>query len=245
MRILVKNVWKQYVARNGQKIDALRGVTLDIYAGEVLALLGPNGAGKTTLASLLVTLTPPTSGDIYFEGKSIFEQIYHYRRLIGFCPQSPNLRPELTIEQNIYLSAKVYGLCNELAKIRTTELMDRYHLTKYKDYSIKDLSGGYKQRASIARAMVHEPQILLFDEPTVGLDPHIREELWNEIKKLRNAGLTIILTTHYLDEAELLADRVCILVNGQIKILDTPQNVLSSKNVKSLQEGLVGLFKDG
>lgn len=242
--ISIKNLKKTYTAANGQKIEALRGVDLDIYPGEVLGLLGPNGAGKTTLASIIVTMFPQTSGELLFEGRSIFEQLNQYRKVIGFCPQTPSLLTQLTIEQNLFYSAKIYGLCDEEAQVRTSELLQRYHLEKYKDFSVRDLSGGYKQRASIARALVHRPKIVLFDEPTVGLDPHVRKDLWEEIKRLREEGIAIILTTHYLDEAELLSDRLCVLASGQIKFLDTPQELLKNSNGESLQKVLTDLFRE-
>ncbi len=242
--VSVRDLEKVYKATNGQFIHALKGVSIDICAGEVLGLLGPNGAGKTTLASMIVTLFPPSAGEILYQGESIFKNLYDYRRIIGFCPQKPNLYSELTIEENLFYGGKLYGLSDVLAKDKTEELIKRYNLTKYRDHYIKDLSGGYKQRASIARSLVHSPKLILFDEPTVGLDPHIRRELWQEIIELRKSGVAIVLTTHYLDEAEYLSDRVCILAKGKISFLDTPDNLKRDLNKSSLEDVLTDLFRD-
>lgn len=242
--VSVKNLYKSYVAKNGQLINALRGISLDIYPGEVLGLLGPNGAGKTTIASIIATLIPPSSGEILFQGMPALSFLNDYRRIIGFCPQSPNLHADLTIEENLFYAAKAYGIDSRVAKENTNRLIKRYGLEKYKDYSIKDLSGGYRQRASIAKALVHSPSIILFDEPTVGLDPHIRKELWEEIKELRKLGIAIILTTHYLDEAELLSDKICVLTQGQVKFLGTPKELLGNSKEDSFQSVLSELFKE-
>jgi len=242
--IQTKNIFKTYKAHNGQYIHALKGVSLDIFSGEVLGLLGPNGAGKTTMASIIATLIPPTNGELLINNDSVFNNLASYRKVVGFCPQKPNLHPELTIEQNLFYGAMVYGLSKDKAMLRTELLMDRYALKKYRAYSIKDLSGGYKQRASIARALIHEPKIILFDEPTVGLDPHIRKELWNEIQNLRELGIAIIFTTHYLDEAELLSDKICILSQGQIKFMGTPEKLIRDSKKDSLQDVLTDLFSE-
>lgn len=242
--VSVRNLEKIYKASNGKNIHALQGVSLDILSGEVLGLLGPNGAGKTTLASMIVTLFSPSAGEIIYNNASIFENLYEYRRIIGFCPQKPNLYTELTIEQNLFFSGRLYGLSDIESQSKTEELIKRYNLSKYKDHYIKDLSGGYKQRASIARSLIHSPKLILFDEPTVGLDPHIRRELWQEIKDLRASGVAIVLTTHYLDEAEFLSDRVCVLSHGKISFLDTPDNLKRDLNKNSLEDVMVDLFKD-
>lgn len=240
----IQNIKKTYTAGDGSQNHALKGVSLDIFAGEIIGLLGPNGAGKTTLASIVVTLIPPTDGSILCLGKSIFENIFEYRKLIGFCPQKPNLYSDLTIEQNLFFGAKIFGCSDKEAIHRAERAMEKYRLTRYRSQFIKDLSGGYQQRASIARALINDPKIILFDEPTVGLDPHIRRELWAEIQGLKAAGKAIVLTTHYLDEAEFLSDRVCLLADGLIKFLGTPTRLKESLNKNSLEEVLCHLFAD-
>lgn len=242
--LVISDIKKSYQAADGSTNFALRGVSLDIYSGQVLGLLGPNGAGKTTLSSILATLLKPTSGDFFFENKSVFDNLYDYRKIIGFCPQRPNLYSELSIEENIFYAARLFGLDADLAKSRTEELLYRYKLEQYKKQSIKNLSGGYRQRALIARALVHSPKMILFDEPTVGLDPHIRREIWKEIEQLKSLGVAVVLTTHYLDEAEILSDRVCVLDRGVVKFLDTPANLKMTLNKKTLEEVLSHLFTE-
>lgn len=219
---------KKYYFDKKQTIKALDDVTLDIYEGEVLGLLGVNGAGKTTLSSLLTTLHPPTDGNVIFHGQSIYKDINSYRRFIGYCPQKPNLINDLTVEQNLLFDGRYFGLSEDEIQSRMKELVKKYELSKYLKSKPDVLSGGYNHRVLLARSLMHNPKILILDEPTVGLDPHIRRQLWENIRNLKKEGVTIILTTHYLDEAEILADRICILDKGKIKLIDTPENL---KNV--------------
>lgn len=240
----VQDLSKTFIGNKGLEFHALKNINLDIYEGEILALLGPNGAGKTTLASILITLLEKTSGNILFRGKSVFESLPEYRSVVGFCPQLSNLYQGLTIHDNIFYAGKLYGMSDEEASQRTKDLLARYKLEKYKDQFVHSLSGGYKQRASIARSLVHSPKFVLFDEPTVGLDPKIRRELWSEILDLKKDGVSIILTTHYLDEAEFLADRVCIISSGEMKFVGTLDILKKESNLDSLEEILCQLEEE-
>ena len=239
----LRNITKQYGTGPTARL-ALKGVSIDINRGEILGLLGVNGAGKTTLANIIATLNPPTSGEVLYENKSIYDDVPQFRRIIGFCPQKPNVNPMLTIEQNLYFAGKFYGLSNEETNQRINKLMKRFELTTYANNVIDQLSGGYKQRFLIARALVHKPQLILFDEPTVALDPHVRHEVWDLLKELRSSGVTIILTTHYLDEAEALSDRVCILDEGVIKLVDTPANLKSEHGKARLEDVFIKLINE-
>lgn len=239
----IRDIRKNYKGAKGKIIHALKGVSLDINAGEVIGLLGVNGAGKTTLASIIVTLHPPSSGDILHQDKSVYQNLYDYRRIIGFCPQKPNLYPALSVEQNLMYAGKFYGLSDEETRVRVDELMKRYSLTQYADQFPSSLSGGYKQRVMIARSLVHRPKLLLLDEPTVGLDPHIRRSLWAEIKHLRDEGVSVILTTHYIEEAEVLSDRICLLDAGLITFLDTPEHLKKEYAKGTLEEVFLKLIK--
>jgi ABC-2 type transport system ATP-binding protein len=196
---------------------ALDGVSLTINKGEIFALLGVNGAGKTTLSSIIATQHPPTSGDILFKGVSIYQDLVRYRKALGFCPQQSNLDPYLTVRQNLVFAGRFYAMSAEQAGRRADELLSLYDLERYSTHMIDELSGGTRQRVLIARALMHSPELVVLDEPTVGLDPDIRRQLWDHISALRDAGVTIILTTHYLDEAEVLADRVCLLREGKVQ----------------------------
>jgi ABC-2 type transport system ATP-binding protein len=227
-----------------QPIEALKGISLDVYQGEILGLLGVNGAGKTTLSSIIATQHPPTSGDIVWQGSSIYSNLLNYRRHLGFCPQKSNFDMLLTVEQNLIFSGRYYLMPEREIKTRVQQLMEQFELTAYASYSIDVLSGGYKQRLLIARALVHNPSLIILDEPTVALDPQIRRYLWDRIIDLKNAGITIILTTHYLDEAEILSDRVCILDKGRIRLIDKPKNLLSSYNKTRLEDVFLQLMKE-
>lgn len=240
----VHNITKTY-GTGLTAIKALDNVSLDVYEHEVLALLGVNGAGKSTLSSLIATIHPPTSGDILFEEKSIYETLIHYRMQLGFCPQKPNLDSMLTLEQNLRFAGRFYRMTEEAISTRLNELVQQFELEKYLSYKASVLSGGYKQRFMIARCLMHSPKIVLLDEPTVGLDPHIRRQLWAIIKELKKNGVTVILTTHYLDEAERLADRVCIIDSGRVKLIDTPEKLLSDFKQNNLEDVFLAIMQKG
>ncbi len=234
----IKNIKKKY-----NNFEVLKGINLDIYKGEIISLLGVNGAGKTTLSSIIATLHPATSGDILYNGKSIYENITDFRFKLGYCPQMPNLNSNLTLEQNLIFAGRFYGLSDDTIKSRMQVLIDKFELQKYLNEKASVLSGGYKQRFMIVRSLLHNPVFLILDEPTVGLDPHIRRNLWDLIKSLKQEGITVLLTTHYLDEAEKLSDRVCILSHGQIKLIDTPDKLMSDFKQKNLEDVFIELLK--
>src|SRR5581483_3026481 len=236
--LTIKNVKKRYGAK-----EALKGVSLDIYQGEIFGLLGVNGAGKTTLSSIIATLHPATEGDVEFEGQSIYANLAQYRRKLGFCPQRPNLNPMLTLEQNLRFSGQYYQLTADQINERFEKLVQQFELTPYLHQKAQVLSGGYKQHFIIARALMHNPRLVILDEPTVGLDPHILRQLWNKIKELKQDGITVILTTHYLDEAEQLADRVCVLDQGMIKLIDTPDKLKADFKMQNLEDVFIALMQ--
>lgn len=229
------NVTKVY-SSGRTEVRALDGVTVDIKKGEIFGLLGVNGAGKTTLSSILATLHPATSGQILFNGISIYKCIEKYRMALGFCPQTQNLDLSLTVEENLIFAGRYFLLSKELINQRVTQLMEQLELTKYRNFDVNALSGGTKQRVLIARALMHSPEIVILDEPTVGLDPDIRRKLWSIIKELKKQGITVILTTHYLDEAEELSDRVCFLQNGKVRLIETVQTLREQNNMASLED---------
>lgn len=236
----VKNVTKTYP--NGTQ--ALKGVCLDIKKGEVFGLLGPNGAGKTTLSSIIASLHPVTSGEILIETGSIYHDVINYRYLIGLCPQKPNIDLMLTMEENLIFAGRYFGLSETKIVERVNYLSHKFGLAKYLKSKAYMLSGGYRQRFVIARALMHEPRLVILDEPTVGLDPHIRLQLWEFIKSLRSEGVSVLLTTHYLDEAEVLSDRVCILDKGQVVLIDTPDNLKKSYGKERLEDVFVQMMSD-
>ncbi len=239
----IKDIVKTYSLPSGQVLEALKRVNLTVYEGEIISLLGVNGAGKTTLSSIMATLIPATSGELLFKGVSVYADIVAYRMSLGLCPQRPNFNPSLTLEQNLYFAGKLYGLSEDLIRDRMHALVKQFDLARYLKQKAVMLSGGYKQRFLIARTLMHKPQLVIFDEPTVALDPHVRHQLWDFIKGLKSEGVSVILTTHYLDEAEELSDRVCLLDQGAIKLIDTPENLKAKFNKDDLEAVFIELIK--
>jgi ABC-2 type transport system ATP-binding protein len=240
----IKNIRKKYITNRGES-EALKGVSFTMHQGEILSLLGVNGAGKSTLSGIIATLHPATSGDILYNGQSIYSDLVTFRTKIGYCPQKPNLNPLLTLEENLVFAGRFYGLSEQEIDKRITQLAQQFELQKYMKESASILSGGYKQRFMIARSLIHNPELIILDEPTVGLDPHIRRNLWDVIKGLKQQGITVLLTTHYLDEAEKLSDRVCILDKGQIQLIDTPDKLIADFKQKNLEDMFIELLKAG
>lgn len=239
----IRNLSKIYKTAK-KTVIALNDVNLDIFAGEIFGLLGVNGAGKTTLSSILATLHPPTSGHVLFDDTSIYKDLNNYRHNLGFCPQHQNLDMELSVEENLIFAGRYFLLPEEVIKKRVDELIEQLELEKYRHFAIKELSGGNKQRVLIARALIHKPKIVILDEPTVGLDPDIRRKLWDIIGKLKQRGITVILTTHYLDEAEYLSDRVCMLHKGQVMLVESVQELKQKHELKNLEEIFLRLTKE-
>ena len=237
--ISINNVTKSF----GDK-QVLKGVSLELRKGEIISLLGANGAGKTTLSSIIATLKPATTGDVLFKGQSIYRDIPAYRQHIGYCPQKPNLNNDITLYENLELAGLYFGMSRVDIGPRIVQLAEKLHLTKYLHAYSDSLSGGYKQRFVIARSLMHRPELVILDEPTVALDPHIRRQLWEYILALKADGTTVLLTTHYIDEAEYLSDRVCVLDQGRIRLIDTPQNLMASFEKKSLEDVFLHLMQD-
>jgi ABC-2 type transport system ATP-binding protein len=235
---------KKYYYNKKNITKALDGVTLDIYKGEIIGLLGVNGAGKTTLSSILATLHPATSGSIVFNNQSIYDDINIYRRNIGFCPQKINVDNDLTVEQNLVFAGRYMGVADSVIQDRLQQFYTQFNLERYKDSTPDTLSGGYARRVLIARALMHAPQIVILDEPTVGLDPHVRHQLWETIRSLKSLGVTVILTTHYLDEAEFLSDRICVLGHGRVQLIDTPRGLMTTYQKARLEDVFIQLIQE-
>lgn len=239
----IKDIHKTYYKNNKPLKKALQGISFDIHQKEIFALLGVNGAGKTTLSGILAGLHPPTTGELLWKGKSIYKNILKYKEIVGFCPQKPNIDPDLTIEETLIFSARCYGKTEGEAKKHADYLMDLFDLKSYAQSVAKHLSGGYKQRFLIARTLTHNPKFIILDEPTVGLDAHIRKHLWKIILTLKDEGITILLTTHYLEEAEALSDRVCFIDHGEIQVLDTPANLNKHYKKANLEDVFLHLME--
>lgn len=232
----VRNISKMYGSHR-----ALNNVLLTLYKGEIVSLLGVNGAGKTTLSSILATLKPPSGGDILFDGCSIYNNIPEYRRKLGYCPQRPNLHPQLTMRDNLIHAGRYFGMSEDAIAVRMKELQQHLGIKAFLDAYVDMLSGGWKQRYLIARTLMHSPQFVIFDEPTVALDPSVRRQLWEYIKLIRDAGTCVLLTTHYIDEAEYLSDRVVVLDAGVVKFIDTPAHLMSTHEKGNLEDVFIHL----
>lgn len=213
--IHIKGLTKKFDDRT-----AVDDLSLDIDKGEVFGLLGPNGAGKTTTIRMLTMLTKPTAGTITIDGCDHSDQCI--KAVIGVVPQHFNLDIELTAWENLELHGRLHHMPVEVRRRRIAQLLEYVELSERASEMVQKFSGGMKRRLMIARALLHRPKVLFLDEPTVGLDPQVRRRLWELIRHLKDEGLTVLLTTHYIEEAESLCRRVAILEKGKLIALDTP-----------------------
>jgi ABC-2 type transport system ATP-binding protein len=204
---------------------AVSDLNLSIQQGELFGLLGPNGAGKTTTIKVLTMLTQPTAGHIVINGCRLPKDERRIKAMIGVVSQHLNLDIELTARENLELHGRLHQIPFEARKQRSEELLQFVELWERGDDMVQTFSGGMKRRLMIARALFHRPQILFLDEPTAGLDPQVRRRLWEVIRRLASEGLTVLLTTHYIEEAENLCDRVAILHHGKLIALDSPSSL--------------------
>ncbi|QEK37883.1 ABC transporter ATP-binding protein [Candidatus Cytomitobacter indipagum] len=225
-------------------IHALKNISLTIRQGEILGLIGVNGSGKTTLSSIIAGLIPATSGSIMHNDKPIYKNLSEYKRLIGLCPQKLNLDNRITVKENLINDGLFFGFTYDESVDKFNSLSEKLMLGKYEDSYPAVLSGGYKQRVAIARALMHNPKLVIFDEPTLGLDPNVRKNLWDIILNLKKEGISVLLTTHYMDEVEYLSDRICILHNGEMQFLGKLDE-LKSKKEGNLEEIMVKIGEDG
>jgi ABC-2 type transport system ATP-binding protein len=233
--IRIENLVKHY-----KHIEALKGVTLTVHAGEIFAYLGPNGSGKTTTIKILTGLTRPTAGDAYLHGFHVEKDMLQAKWQCGLVQQTINLDSELTVLENMDIHGRLFRMPAALRAQRIDELLEYVELADRKGSLIKQLSGGMKRRVMVARALMHSPKILFLDEPTAGLDPAIRRRIWSLIRKIQQTGTTVFLTTHYIEEAEFLANRVAFLDEGRIVAMDTPQNLMSRLGAWALDEMVNG-----
>lgn len=236
----IKNLYKTY--KDG-KVKALNGVDLTIYKGEIFGLLGPNGAGKSTLINVLTTLANKTSGDIVINGLDFAKFPSEAKTYLGVVPQEFNFNWFEKVEDIVVQQAGFYGMPASEAKERAEILLKRLGLWDKKDTVSMKLSGGMKRRLMIVRALIHKPEILILDEPSAGVDVDLRREMWEFVRELNQEGVTIILTTHYLEEAENLCDRVGIINKGNILEIGTVKELLSELKKDTLVLDTVGEIK--
>ncbi len=221
--------------------EALRGVSLEIARGEFFGLLGPNGAGKSTLIHCATGLAQPTSGEITVFGHDAIEDYAPARQAVGLAPQELNLDWFLTCEESLDYHAGYFGMPKKERKERAAELLETFSLYGKRNERTRTLSGGMKRRLILARALMHRPRLLILDEPTAGVDIELRLELWHYVQRINAEGTTILLTTHYLEEAEQLCDRVAFINDGQIVAQGTSEELAASFGVASLEDAYLEL----
>ena len=229
MLLKVNELSKTYVSG----FEALKGISLQVKRGEILALLGPNGAGKTTLISTICGITKPSSGSVSIDGYDISKNFRDARKLVGLVPQDITLEPFEKVMNTIKFSRGLFGKKKDDALIE--RILDKLSLWEKRDSRIMELSGGMKRRVLIAKALSHEPRLLFLDEPTAGVDVELRQSMWNVVADLKKDGVTIILTTHYIEEAEAIANRVGIINKGELLLIEDKASLMNRLGQKVLK----------
>jgi ABC-2 type transport system ATP-binding protein len=213
---------KSFRTRGGT-VEAVRGVDLAVHDGEIFGFLGPNGAGKTTTLRMLATLIVPDGGTATVAGADLLKDSGEVRRRIGYVAQGGSTWDEVTAREELVLQARLYGMGKAEAQRRAQTALESFQLTEYADRKCKTYSGGQRRRVDIALGIIHQPKIVFLDEPTTGLDPQSRAHMWDEVRRLRDEGVTVFITTHYLEEADALCDRISIIDGGEIVAEGTPE----------------------
>lgn len=219
--IETRDLRRTFKSRRGP-VEAVAGVTLTVLRGEIFGFLGPNGAGKTTTLRMLATLLPPTSGAATVAGRDLLRDPGGVRERIGYVGQAGGADPEITGRHELAFEARLYGMPAKLAASRSDDLLTALELQSCADRKVKTYSGGQRRRLDMGLGLVHSPELLFLDEPTTGLDPQSRARMWDEVRRLRDRGTTVFLTTHYLEEADALCDRLAIIDHGKIVVEGTP-----------------------
>jgi len=229
--VVIQNLRRSFAGR-----EAVQGLSLEINEGEIFGLLGPNGAGKTTTISMISTRIRPTSGDVWIHGKHVVRDVHAARRLLNVAPQEESLYPLLTGEENLTFFARLYGVPRAERARRVHEALEMVSLTARKDDPVSAYSGGMRRRLNLGCALVSGPRLLLLDEPTAGVDPQSRAHIFDAVRHLRAQGMTIVYTTHYLEEAEDLCDRIAIMDEGRVVALGTLPELLALSHANEVIE---------
>ena len=215
---------------------AVDGIDVDVRRGEAFGFLGPNGAGKSSTMRMIGCVSPPTDGTLSILGLDPLRDGPKIRAKLGVCPQLDNLDQELTVRENLTTYARFFGIPRKVARRRADELLEFVQLTERANSKVEPLSGGMKRRLTIARSLVNEPEIVLLDEPTTGLDPQARHLVWERLFRLKQQGVTLVLTTHYMDEAEQLCDRLVVMDNGKIVAEGSPRALIEQHSTREVVE---------
>ncbi|MCF0096414.1 Daunorubicin/doxorubicin resistance ATP-binding protein DrrA [Micromonospora sp. MH99] len=215
---------------------AVDGIDVEVRPGEAFGFLGPNGAGKSSTMRMVGCISPPSGGELRILDLDPVRDGPAIRARLGVCPQMDNLDPELTVRENLTVYARYFGISRRAARERAAELLDFVQLTERADSKVEPLSGGMKRRLTIARALVNDPEIVLLDEPTTGLDPQARHLVWERLFRLKQQGVTLVLTTHYMDEAEQLCDRLVVMDGGRIVAEGSPRALIEEHSTREVVE---------
>jgi lipooligosaccharide transport system ATP-binding protein len=229
--IVATNLIKDY-----GKFRAVKGVDFEILKGEAFGFLGPNGAGKTTVMGILYCTMPPSEGKVTVLGMDVTKSPSKIKAREGVMPQDDNLDPDLSSLENLIVYARYFHIPPSVSKPKALDLLEFLELTDWKDTNITKLSGGMRRRLLLARALINDPELIILDEPTTGMDPHGRLAVWGVMDSLKAEGKTIVLTTHYMEEADRLCDRIAIMDRGEIVALDTPQKLKDSVGADNLED---------
>lgn len=240
--VTAKGLTKDYGA-----LRALNSIDFEIVQGECFGFLGPNGAGKTTAMGIIYCFMPPSAGEIKVFGMDVTEHPSEIKSRIGVMPQDNNLDPDLSVFENMIVYARYFDIPKRESSKRAWELFDFVELREKASVNIKDLSGGMKRRLLLSRSLINNPELLILDEPTTGLDPHSRHAVWEQLHHLKSKGMTLLLTTHYMEEAEKLCDRVSIMDSGRMVTTDTPERLMSEHggNLEDVYLKLTGKSLEG
>ncbi|MDK2825327.1 MAG: type transport system ATP-binding protein [Methanolobus sp.] len=238
--IEVKNLVKVFHSR-GRTITAVDDVSFDVMEGEIFGMIGPNGAGKSTTFSMLTTLVKPSGGSIKVAGFDVYKQDDKIRPLIGIVPQKLSLYPDLTARENLELMGRLYDVPKDVMNEKIEYYLRLVGLSSHADRFTGGFSGGMKQRLSVICAVLHEPQIIFWDEPSTGLDPQTRQSIWKLAKKFNGEGKTLVFTTHYMEEADNLCDRVAVMNLGKMVALDSPESLKEKTGSSNLEETFINL----
>jgi lipooligosaccharide transport system ATP-binding protein len=227
---------KSFTTKTGEVVEAVKGIELDVRRGEAFGFLGPNGAGKSSTMRMIAAVSPVSGGELRILGMDPAEHGPAIRARLGVCPQDDTLDNELNVFDNLYVYGRYFGIPRAEVRARADELLDFVQLVEKRNSKVEDLSGGMKRRLTIARSLINRPDLLLLDEPTTGLDPQARHVLWDRLFRLKQQGVTLVITTHYMDEAEQLCDRLVVMDRGVIAAEGSPLDLIRTHSTREVAE---------
>ena len=234
--IAARDLRKSFTGRDGTVVEAVKGIDIEVRRGEAFGFLGPNGAGKSSTMRMIAAVSPVSGGELRILGMDPAEHGPAIRSRLGVCPQEDTLDNELNVFDNLYIYGRYFGIAKREVRERAEELLEFVQLTEKRTAKVEDLSGGMKRRLTIARSLINRPDILLLDEPTTGLDPQARHVLWDRLFRPKQQGVTLVITTHYMDEAEQLCDRLVVMDRGVIAAEGSPLDLIREYSTREVAE---------